>query len=62
MDRKAFSERSEAFVTDLYRESYMVGAGLKEQLEVAAIYQRYADLFDRKLAGCPSLIPRYSSI
>lgn len=40
-----FTERAENFLTDLMREHYQVGAGLKETLELTPIYQRYADLF-----------------
>jgi hypothetical protein len=40
-----FAERAETFLNDLMREHYQVGAGLKETLELAAIYERNADLF-----------------
>ena len=40
-----FTERAEKFVIDLMREQYWVGAGLKENLELASIYTRNADLF-----------------
>jgi hypothetical protein len=40
-----FPERAEQFLSDLMREHYHVGAGLKETLELAPIYARYADLF-----------------
>ncbi len=37
--------RAETFLGDLMREQYQVGAGLKENLEIAPIYERNADLF-----------------
>ena len=40
-----FAERAEQFLIDLRREQYQVGAGLKETLELAPIYERSADLF-----------------
>jgi len=40
-----FAERAEQFTTDLVRERYQVRAGLKGKLELAPIYERYADLF-----------------
>jgi hypothetical protein len=45
-----FAERGEQFLIDLMREQYRVGAGLKEQLELAPIYERNADLFDEPTA------------
>jgi hypothetical protein len=40
-----YAERAEHFLIDLMREHYQVGAGLKDRLESAAIYDRYSDLF-----------------
>ncbi len=45
MPDNTFSERAERFYGELMREQYLVGAGLKSQLELAPIYARYADLF-----------------
>lgn len=40
-----FAERAEAFYSELMREQYQVGAGLKPELDLAPIYEKYADLF-----------------
>lgn len=40
-----FADRAEQFLSDLMREQYQVGAGLKSTLELAPIYERNADLF-----------------
>ena len=45
MADQTFAERAERFLSDVMREHYEVGAGLKEQLELASIYRRNADLF-----------------
>lgn len=45
MPDATFPARAENFLSDLMREHYQVGAGLKENLEIAAIYERNADLF-----------------
>ena len=45
MNVKQFEKRAEAFQEEINREYYQALAGLKEQLEIAAIYERYADLF-----------------
>ena len=45
MTEATFTERAEKFVIDLMREQYLVGAGLKENLELVPIYTRNADLF-----------------
>jgi len=45
MDVHQFEKRAEAFQEEINREYYQALAGLKEQLEIAAIYERYADLF-----------------
>lgn len=45
MPDATFAERAEKFHIDLMREQYLVGAGLKENLELAPIYERNADLF-----------------
>jgi hypothetical protein len=40
-----FEKRAETFREEMVREYYQALAGLKEQLEIASIYERYADLF-----------------
>ena len=40
-----FERDIEAFTQEDAREFYLVGAGLKEELELAPIYERYAHLF-----------------
>ena len=45
MPEGTFAERAEKFLSDVMREQYQVGAGLKETLELVPIYQRNADLF-----------------
>jgi len=40
-----FQKQAEAFREEMIREYYQALAGLKEQLEIAPIYERYADLF-----------------
>jgi hypothetical protein len=45
MDVHQFEKRAEAFQEEINREYYQALAGHKEQLEIAAIYERYADLF-----------------
>ncbi len=45
MPESTFAERAENFFGELMREQYEVGAGLKEELLLAPIYDRYADLF-----------------
>ncbi len=45
MADSTFAERAEKFFGELMREQYEVGAGLKEELDLAPIYERYADLF-----------------
>lgn len=45
MPDATFAERAEKFLQDLRRERYLVGAGLKDKLELAPIYERNADLF-----------------
>lgn len=45
MADSTFEERAEAFYGELGRERYAVGAGLKETLDLAPIYARYAELF-----------------
>ncbi|MDH7487075.1 MAG: hypothetical protein QHJ81_12460 [Anaerolineae bacterium] len=53
MDSEEFIEQAEAFLTELEREHYLVGAGRKEQLEIAAIFDRYPQLFSREaVAAC----------
>lgn len=43
-----FEKEAEAFHQEVYREYYVVEAGLKEQLDITPIYERYARLFDEK--------------
>jgi len=43
-----FEKEAEAFHQELHREYYLVEAGLKEQLDITPIYERYARLFDEK--------------
>ena len=45
MNISQFEKRGEAFQEEMNREYYQALAGLKEQLEIAPIYERYADLF-----------------
>jgi hypothetical protein len=45
MNINQFEKRAEAFREEMVREYYQAMAGLKEQLEIAPIYERYADLF-----------------
>lgn len=45
MNVNQFAERAEAFREEMIREYCQAMAGLKEQLEIAPIYERYADLF-----------------
>jgi hypothetical protein len=45
MNINQFQKRAEAFREEMVREYYQALAGLKEQLEIAPIYERYADLF-----------------
>jgi len=45
MNVKLFEKRAEAFQEEINREYYQTMAGHKEQLEIAPIYERYADLF-----------------
>ncbi len=40
-----FEEQAEAFHQELYREYYLAEAGLKEQLSITPIYDRYFHLF-----------------
>jgi len=45
MNVNQFEKRAEAFQEEINREYYQALAGLKEQLEVVSIYDRYTDLF-----------------
>jgi hypothetical protein len=45
MDLNAYQQRAEEFLIEISREFYAVGSGQKDRLEIAAIYDRYADLF-----------------
>jgi hypothetical protein len=40
-----FEKEAESFHQELYREYYLAEAGLKEQLDITPIYDRYAHLF-----------------
>jgi len=42
---KEFEQKAEAFHQELSREYYLAEAGLKEQLSITPIYERYAHLF-----------------
>ncbi len=46
-DRAAYEHRTETCLGELDEELYRNGAGLKDDLELAPIYERYADLFER---------------
>ena len=48
MDTEQFIKQAEAFLSEIEREFYLVGAGRKEQLEIAAIFDRYPGLFSRE--------------
>jgi hypothetical protein len=45
MDLNAYQQRAEEFLIEIGREYYTVGSGQKDRLEIAGIYDRYADLF-----------------
>ena len=45
MDTSQFVSQAEPFLQELEREFYLVGAGRKDQLQVAPIYDRYPLLF-----------------
>jgi hypothetical protein len=45
MTDQNFAERAERFLSDIMQEHYNVGAGLKDHLELAPIYERNAELF-----------------
>ena len=45
MNINQFEKRAEAFREEMIREYYQALAGLKEQLEIGPIHERYADLF-----------------
>jgi hypothetical protein len=68
MDTNLFLTRAECFQIELEREYYQVGSGQKEQLGIAAIFNRYPELFSRESvqarlserASAPDLaVPRY---
>ncbi len=46
MDVARYEGRAEAFLQALLEEAYQVGAGRKERLEIAPIYEAFADLFE----------------
>ena len=45
MDKDRFLDQAEKFLIEMEREFYLVGAGRKEQLEIAAIFRSYPGLF-----------------
>ncbi|HUW11471.1 MAG TPA: hypothetical protein VM537_17190 [Anaerolineae bacterium] len=49
MDKNQYTEIAAKFLSEVERELYMVGAGRKEQLQLAAIFERYPDLFSREV-------------
>jgi hypothetical protein len=49
MDKDRFTETAERFLTEIERELYMVGAGRKEELQIAPIFDRYPGLFSREV-------------
>ncbi len=51
MKTTAYIREAEAFVTSLTEEYYQNGAGLKDALEIVAIYQRHSRLFERETAA-----------
>ena len=51
MDPETFVREAEAFSTALNREHYLVGAGLKDALEITPIYQRHLELFEGERFG-----------
>ncbi|MGE5571767.1 MAG: hypothetical protein ACM3ZU_01940 [Bacteroidota bacterium] len=54
MEVEEYRGRAEGFLRELNEESYLNGAGLKDSLETAPIFERNKDLFDR--AGVLSLL------
>jgi len=46
VDPESFVRGAEAFSTELNQEHYLVGAGLKDSLEITPIYKRWIDLFE----------------
>jgi hypothetical protein len=48
LDLDSYRERAESFIEELDRESYLHLAGHKPELEVEAIYERHAPLFERE--------------
>jgi hypothetical protein len=44
-----FEKEAEAFHEEIYREYYLTGAGLKEQLAITPIYERYPQLFQEEM-------------
>jgi hypothetical protein len=48
LDLDSYRERAERFLEELDREYYLHLAGHKSELEVEAIYERYAPLFERE--------------
>jgi hypothetical protein len=48
-DADAYEQGIEAFLVEVEEEQYRNGAGLKDDLELAPIYERHAGLFDRSV-------------
>jgi hypothetical protein len=46
VDPESFAREAETFSTELNHEHYLVGAGLKDALEITPIYQRHLHLFE----------------
>jgi hypothetical protein len=51
LDLDAYRHGAETFVSDLDREYYLHMAGHKPELEIEAIYERHAGLFDRGMVA-----------
>jgi len=45
MDKDRFQDQAERFLIEMEREYYLVGAGRKEQMEIAGIFEAYPGLF-----------------
>ncbi len=45
MDLNQYADEAEALLTELIAELYRHSAGLKEELEISAIYEQHRDLF-----------------
>ncbi len=49
MDLQHIRQRTEQFLEELGREEYLEGAGLKEQVNLSALYEKYAELSTKEL-------------